>query len=157
MAHQQGPQAAWYICQSGHELEQSVNVAYTPSTEHRAGYCRFLESKQTLAWEQALVTSCRHPERFACSRCDCSSRTKPCILSGGYEIHHSNQNRGEKTGYFPTKKQSPSPARILMRRLSRRRGERRVNRAWLCSSIWHGSQWRLGIITIWVLHCCTCT
>ena len=44
----QRPQAAWYICQFGHELGRSVNVAYTPRIEHRAGYCRTLESKPNL-------------------------------------------------------------------------------------------------------------
>ena len=48
MAYQHGPQAACYIGQSGHELGQSVNLAYTPSIEHRAGYYRTLESKPNL-------------------------------------------------------------------------------------------------------------
>ena len=37
MAHQQGPQAAWYNDQSVHEPGQSVSAVYTPSIEHRVG------------------------------------------------------------------------------------------------------------------------
>ena len=113
MAHQQRPQDAWYIGQSGHELGQSVNVAYMPSIGHRAGYCcRVPESKSNRGEKTgAFYMLCRkdpgalasYPERFACSKGDCSSRTNICILSGEYEIH----------------KESPSPAGILMRRLSR--------------------------------------
>ena len=33
MAHQEGLQGAWYNGRSGHELGQSVNVAYTPSID----------------------------------------------------------------------------------------------------------------------------